>query len=596
MAITYGFYNAVDEYDEEHKYDAKDVSSVFDGFIIDGIHEFYKDGKFDIIPANGLSIRIMPGRAWFNNSWILLNTPIEISLESSGFTSTTVYPVLVFDSDERRNYIDVVSDYDPSYQHPLAKIIIQENTTQITSDMIIDMRGSSDCPYASVMTDAYWNMINEMVKADFIEDFDDYVGESNKDGLILGGDIREESINGENVSVINMSPILHNEINYNEKTQNIKPYSDYLLNIELNSILPQKYQNEDLYNKYDVHGVVLEAVTINDKTYTYFIGCDESGNVITAESGNLIATIHATCSNDVFAIMPGLYFGTSYNNKIVLGIRRDTQHTKITIGPDGRYLQFAHRGSVGEEIDGFLSVWAKGITSRFIDSIVINADLIKTKPLSDYTLSLSDDISLDCVPNIRDILYLTETPYIDIQGVFYNNDSESSSLKAVDLTESEICFDLNSIKGSSNYLKYFTLDNTNDTSNPNTKKRLSKIENGLYEIITTLDINDYGVYEIKLYNNADDYIHYTISSVGIPTDEQYCLKYVPSRIKSYYKSGDSEITTIWDVANERIILRIDGTYSNCKLTYRRYNNNTPRNPAIAANRTNIQHIIIRKIG
>lgn len=592
MAITYGFYNAVDEYDEEHKYDAEDVSSVFDGFIIDGIHEFYKDGKFDIIPANGLSIRIMPGRAWFNNSWILLNTPIEISLESSEFISTTVYPVLVFDSDERRNYIDVVSDYDPSYQHPLAKIIIQENTTQITSDMIIDMRGSSDCPYASVMTDAYWNMINEMVKADFIEDFDSYVGESNKDGLILGGDVREESINGEDVSVLNMSPILHNEINYNEKTQNIKPYSDYLLNIELNSILPQKYQNEDLYNKYDVYGVVTENVTINDETYTYFIGCDESSNVITAESGNLIAIVHATCSNDAFAIMPGLYLGTSYNNKIVLGIRSDTQYTKRTVGPDSRYLQFAHRGNVGKEIDGFLSVWAKNITSDSINTISMNADAIKTKPLSDYTRSLPNNKALDYVPNVSDVLYFTETPYIDIQGTFYNNDSESSQLKAINLDDSEICFDINYIKGSSNYSKHFTLDSTSDTSYPYTKRRLSKIEEGLYEIITTLDTNDYGVYGIKLYNDEDHYEYHTISSIGIPVGGEYDLIHVPSEVRRFDKPSIDE----YDVANERTVLRVDGTYSNCKLTYHRHDDLTPANPATAANSTQIQHIIIRKIG
>lgn len=67
MSVTCGFYNSLNG---DRKYDAMQISSVFDGLIIDGV--FASIGTaFAVKAAGGLTLNIGIGKAWFNHSWTL---------------------------------------------------------------------------------------------------------------------------------------------------------------------------------------------------------------------------------------------------------------------------------------------------------------------------------------------------------------------------------------------------------------------------------------------------------------------------------------------------------------------------------------------
>jgi len=64
LSVTYGFYNSVNG---DRKYDAIQVSSIFDGIVKDGI--FMSIGtSFRVKAASGMTVNVGVGRAWFNQT------------------------------------------------------------------------------------------------------------------------------------------------------------------------------------------------------------------------------------------------------------------------------------------------------------------------------------------------------------------------------------------------------------------------------------------------------------------------------------------------------------------------------------------------
>ena len=67
MSVTYGFYNSLNG---DRKYDATQLSSLFDGLIIDGI--FASIGTCFVVKADtGIIVNVGIGKAWFNKTWTL---------------------------------------------------------------------------------------------------------------------------------------------------------------------------------------------------------------------------------------------------------------------------------------------------------------------------------------------------------------------------------------------------------------------------------------------------------------------------------------------------------------------------------------------
>ena len=97
MSITSGFYNSVNG---DRKYDAEQLSSMFDGFISEGV--FATCGEaFAITPGTGLRVVMAPGRAWLNHRWVLNDAPLSIDIPANSASVGYKLHAIVLDVDVR---------------------------------------------------------------------------------------------------------------------------------------------------------------------------------------------------------------------------------------------------------------------------------------------------------------------------------------------------------------------------------------------------------------------------------------------------------------------------------------------------------------
>ena len=157
MSVTYGFYNSLNG---DRKYDATQLSSLFDGLIIDGV--FASIGTcFAVKAAGGNTVNVGIGKAWFNKTWTLNDAilPLEAPL-SEVLLDRIDAVVLEVDTSERVNSIKFVkgvpssSPVNPTlasgptlFQYPLCYIYRPAGSTEITQAQITNMVGSEATPF-----------------------------------------------------------------------------------------------------------------------------------------------------------------------------------------------------------------------------------------------------------------------------------------------------------------------------------------------------------------------------------------------------------------------------------------------------------------
>lgn len=161
MALTSGFYNSVNG---DRKYNAEQLSSIFDGLINDGI--LYNVGnRFNITALNGNNVQVGSGRAWFNHTWIYNDSNYTISLEASSALLNRIDAIVLEinrNQDIRSSQIIVIkgeessSPSNPSLikneyqnQYPLAYIYRKANSSSITQGDITIKVGTEECPYVT---------------------------------------------------------------------------------------------------------------------------------------------------------------------------------------------------------------------------------------------------------------------------------------------------------------------------------------------------------------------------------------------------------------------------------------------------------------
>lgn len=161
MALTYGFYNSQDG---DRKYDAVQMSSIFDGIIEDGI--FQSIGTAMAVTAStGKTVVVGVGRAWFDHTWTLNDSgyPIELP-ESEVLLDRIDAVVLEVDASvgTRANSFKVVEgspssspqrpslvDNETTHQHALAYILRKAGTEEVTQADITNVIGTSETPYVT---------------------------------------------------------------------------------------------------------------------------------------------------------------------------------------------------------------------------------------------------------------------------------------------------------------------------------------------------------------------------------------------------------------------------------------------------------------
>lgn len=161
MSITSGFFNSVNG---DRKYDAMQMSSIFDGLIIDGI--FASIGTAFVVKATtAQTVNVGIGKAWFNHTWTLNDAVLPLECPDSELLLNRIDAiVLEVNTTEtvRENSIKIIQGTpatDPSrptlikegtiYQYPLCYIYRASGSTTITQSDITNMVGSDETPFVT---------------------------------------------------------------------------------------------------------------------------------------------------------------------------------------------------------------------------------------------------------------------------------------------------------------------------------------------------------------------------------------------------------------------------------------------------------------
>ncbi|HQE49483.1 MAG TPA: hypothetical protein PKV93_09065, partial [Fervidobacterium sp.] len=159
MSVTYGFYNSLNG---DRKYDATQLSSLFDGLIIDGV--FASIGTCFVVNADtGNTVNVGIGKAWFNKTWTLNDAILPLEAPISEVLLDRIDAVVIeVDTLERVNSIKFVkgvpssSPVNPTlasgptlFQYPLCYIYRPAGSTEITQAQITNMVGSEATPFVT---------------------------------------------------------------------------------------------------------------------------------------------------------------------------------------------------------------------------------------------------------------------------------------------------------------------------------------------------------------------------------------------------------------------------------------------------------------
>lgn len=160
MAVTFGFYNSING---DRRYDAKQMSSLFDGLITDGIYQAIGDA-FIVKAVSNNTVSVGTGRAWFNKTWTLNDAILPVVLDPPEVLLPRIDAVIleVDSSSSRVNAIKVLrgtassSPVRPSLirtndknQYALAYITRRPNATAILQTDIVNQVGLGDTPFVT---------------------------------------------------------------------------------------------------------------------------------------------------------------------------------------------------------------------------------------------------------------------------------------------------------------------------------------------------------------------------------------------------------------------------------------------------------------
>jgi len=163
MSFTYGFYNSVNH---DRVYDARQLSQIFDGLIVDGVYKAYGD-KFAVTPSSGMTVNVGTGRAWFNHTWMYNDSLLPITLGASDMTLTRIDAiVLEVNSGIRTNTIKVVqgelssnpvrptlTNTDSLHQYAICYITVPGGASAIVASNIEMVTGTTATPYVKGIVD-----------------------------------------------------------------------------------------------------------------------------------------------------------------------------------------------------------------------------------------------------------------------------------------------------------------------------------------------------------------------------------------------------------------------------------------------------------
>ncbi len=165
MSVSFGFYNSKNG---DRKYDAVQMSSIFDGIIMDGVLAHVGNAFKVEASGNDMNVKIGTGRAWFNHTWTLNDSTMSLPISQSELVLTRIDAVVIeVDAGNRTNSIKIIKGTPASnnpakptmykgtdkWQYPLAYVTVNAGVTTISGGNIQNMVGKSECPYVTAPLD-----------------------------------------------------------------------------------------------------------------------------------------------------------------------------------------------------------------------------------------------------------------------------------------------------------------------------------------------------------------------------------------------------------------------------------------------------------
>lgn len=161
MSLTYGFYNSLNG---DRKYNALDVSRIFDGLIIDGV--FASIGTAFVVKAStpvSSTVSVGIGKAWFDHTWTYNDAILPMTMPPAEVLLNRIDAiVLEVNTNARENSIKIVTGTPNSsptrpallndeavHQYPLCYIRREHGVDSIRQADIKNTVGTSECPFVT---------------------------------------------------------------------------------------------------------------------------------------------------------------------------------------------------------------------------------------------------------------------------------------------------------------------------------------------------------------------------------------------------------------------------------------------------------------
>lgn len=202
MSVTFGFYNSSNG---DRKYNARQISSIFDGIIQDGIFQNYGN-HFDVNDAravsgtNSMKVYVDTGRAWLNHTWTLNDTILALNIAAADLSNPRIDTVVIeVNETTRSNSIKVVkgtaaasplaptlTNTDAVHQYPLANIAVKKGVTSISLSDITNRVGQSSPNGTPFVTGLFETMSIDSIVANWEAQWEAWIEEfkSNADDAI----------------------------------------------------------------------------------------------------------------------------------------------------------------------------------------------------------------------------------------------------------------------------------------------------------------------------------------------------------------------------------------------------------------------------
>lgn len=155
--FTYGFYDSMQG---DRKYNAEQISSIFDGIIEDGVYSNVGDALM-VVAGTGMQVIVKTGRAWFKHTWSLNDTYMPLAIATADQYRGRIDAVVIeVNRNTRTNEIKVIMGtpattptkptlvHDSNVdQYALAYVTVDAEVTEIGADKIEIVVGMNETPF-----------------------------------------------------------------------------------------------------------------------------------------------------------------------------------------------------------------------------------------------------------------------------------------------------------------------------------------------------------------------------------------------------------------------------------------------------------------